>query len=191
MVPEYLQSAPSGALFTVNSQSSLPTPDMATSTIWVVPRMVELKTNKQGNEYYAFIAIDKNFKRYRVFSDACFKGRLIHFISAIEANVQVWMPILPKKDPGLWYVSLDEVDDEPPVNMVESEKKPIQLSFESSRRNFVAIGANKKQTFVITDDYAKKADHMTKRLQFDTKSNFLANIVANQLDMYEKMDAIC
>ncbi len=175
----------------VSSQSSLPASDMSSSTVWVVPYIVELKTNRQGKDYYAFVAVDENFRRYRVFSDASCKGRLVHFIAAIEANAKVWMPILPKKDPGLWYVSLDEVDDEPPLDITISEKKPIQLSFEPSRRNFVAMGAKKKQSFVITDDYAKKADCMTKRLQFDTKSDFLANIVANQLDMYEKMDAIC
>jgi hypothetical protein len=111
-------------------------------------------------------------------------------LAAIEAGVEVWMPIEPKRDPGLWQVALDHVDDEPPSVKTDSTA-PIQLSFKHPRRNFASMTGTKKQTFVITDNYAKKADKMAKKLQFSTKSDFLANVVADHLDLCDKMEAIC
>jgi hypothetical protein len=82
------------------------------------------------------------------------------------------------------------VDDEPPSVKTDSTA-PIQLSFKHPRRNFASMTGTKKQTFVITDNYAKKADKMAKKLQFSTKSDFLANVVADHLDLCDKMETIC
>ena len=100
------------------------------------------------------------------------------------------MPIEPKRDPGLWQVALDHVDDEPP-SVKTNVPSPVQLSFKQPRRNFTSMVGTRKQTFVITDDYSKKADKMAKKLKFPTKSDFLANVVADHLDLCDKMEAIC
>ena len=163
---------------------------MSPSITWVSPRHVDFKTNVQG-DYYAFVAIDRNFKRYRIFSDASLKVRLIHFLAAIEAGAEIWMPIEPKNKPGFWQVALDYVDDEPPAHQAETGKKAIQLSFEPPRRTFSCMVGTKKQSFVITEDYSRKADNLSRKLNFPTKSDFLANVVANYLDLSERMDAIC
>jgi len=162
---------------------------MSPSLTWVSPRHVDFKSNDHG-EYYAFIAIDRQFKRYRIFSNACHKPRFVHFLAAIEAGVEIWMPIEPKRDPGLWQVALDHVDDEPPSLKADSPV-PVQLSFKNPRRNFASMVGTRKQTFVITDDYSKKADKMAKKLEFPTKSDFLANVVADHLDLCDKMESIC
>jgi hypothetical protein len=162
---------------------------MSPSLTWVSPRHVDLKSNDHG-DYYAFIAIDRQFKRYRIFSDARFKPRFVHFLAAIEAGVEAWMPIEPKREPGLWQVALDHVDEEPPSVKVSSTT-PMQLSFKHPRRNFASMVNTRKQTFIITDDYSKKADRMAKKLDFSTKSDFLANVVADHLDLCDKMEAIC
>ena len=162
---------------------------MSPSITWVSPRHVDLKSNDHG-DYYAFIAIDRQFKRYRIFSDARFKPRFVHFLAAIEAGVETWMPIEPKKEHGLWQVALDHVDDEPP-SVKADNSAPMQLSFKHPRRNFTSMVGTRKQTFIVTDDYSKKADKMTKRLDFSTKSDFLANVVADHLDLCDKMETIC
>lgn len=162
---------------------------MSPTITWVSPRHVDLKSNEHG-DYYAFIAIDQQFKRYRIFSDARFKPRFIHFLAAIEARTEIWMPIEPKKDHGFWQVALDYVDDEPPA-IRRQDPAPLQLSFKHPRRSFSTMVGTKKQTFVITEDYAKKADKMARSLEFSTKSDFLANVIADHLDLCDKMQSIC
>lgn len=163
---------------------------MSPSVTWVIPRHVEFKTNSRS-DYYAFYAYDRNYKRYRIFSDIRFKPRFIHFLAAVEAGVEMWMPIEPKGDTGFWQIAIDYVDEEPPTVSQEKAVKPLQLSFEPTRRSFSSMPATKKQTFSITEDYATKADKMAKRLQYSTKSDYLANVVANHLDLCDQMDAIC
>jgi hypothetical protein len=162
---------------------------MSSSLTWVNPRHVDFRSNDHG-EYYAFIAIDRQFKRYRIFSDARFKARFVHFLAAIDAGVELWMPIEPKKEPGLWQLALDHVDDEPPA-APSDDSAPRQLSFAPPRRNFSSKVNSKKQTFTISNDYAQKADIMAKKLKFDTKANYLANVIANHLDLCDTMEAIC
>lgn len=100
------------------------------------------------------------------------------------------MPIEPKKESGLWQIALEHVDDEPPVSREDKERRPMQLSFEPVRRTFSSMSAVKKQSFLITEDYAEKATTMSRKLQFPTKSDFLANVVANHLDLCDKMNEI-
>jgi hypothetical protein len=162
---------------------------MSPSPTWVKPLLFTFHNSQHGG-YYAFIAIDQKFNRYRIFSDARFKSWFVHFLAAIEAGAESWMPIEPKKEPGLWQLALDHVDDEPPV-VASNDSAPKQLSFTPPRRNFSSKVNSRKQTFVISNDYAKKADEMAKKLQFDTKSNYLANVIANHLDLCDTMETIC
>jgi hypothetical protein len=163
---------------------------MSSSITWVSPRHAELKKNEHG-QYYAFYAHDQDFKRYRVFSDAQFKPRFIHFLAAIEAGAKIWMPIEPKKDAGLWQIAIEHVDDEPPSFNRKEDSAPAQLSFEPICRSFSTMPVTRKQTFLITEDYAQKASVMAKKLQFPTKSDFLANVIASYLDLCDKMNKIC
>ena len=158
--------------------------------LWVRPLYAERKSGSQG-PFYVIHATDQQYTTsYRVYCDDRIKGSIVRFLAAIDAKVETWMPIEPKNKEGCWRVCLGEIDAAPPAAITRNQQLSLPLSFEK-RRNFSCMQHTKKQTFTITEDYAAKVDKLVTRFGYLTKSDYIANVIANHADLCDQMDAIC
>lgn len=157
-------------------------------TIWVTLLHAEPKTSSRG-DYYLFIGSDENNTRYKIMSDLSHKVQFVHYLAALKSGKEIMMPVVPRSKEGWYQIDFRYVDRQPLAT--KELLRPRQTSVDPVKRNFSTMPNTKRQGFTITEDYARKADTMVKRLNYGSKSDFYADAMAHYIDLCEHMDQVC